>query len=83
MARGQRQAQKIEFSLAWGHQRLDQRALDLSALRELTRILRELSVFEEAALRAEAHQTGGARVEHEQALAVEGRAVYISRTTRG
>ena len=53
---------------------------DLAALRELTRILRELATFEDAALRAAARPPGGETVEHEQALAVEGRAVVISRS---
>jgi AcrR family transcriptional regulator len=69
----ERQARKIEMSLAWEYQRREHRAEDLAALRELTRILRDLSVFEESRPRPPV-------VEHEQALAVEGRAVVISRT---
>jgi AcrR family transcriptional regulator len=79
----ERQARKIEFALAWGHQRKEDRAEDLQALRELTRILRELSVFEDSAFRAAPQRSGGAAVEHEQALAVDGRAVYVSRVRRG
>jgi hypothetical protein len=77
----ERQARKLEFSLAWDYQRKEDRALDLAALRELSRILRDLSVLEDASLRAGQHRGGGS-VEHEQALAVEGRAVLVSRTRR-
>ena len=79
----EQQARKIELSLIWGHQRPEQRALDLQALRELTRVLRDLSALEDSALRSQPHIRAGAKVEHEQALAVEGRALYISRTKRG
>jgi len=78
----EQQARKIEMRLSLGHQRLDQLPHDLQALRELSRILRELSTFEDSALRSQPQRTGGAAVEHEQALAVEGRAVYLSRTRR-
>ena len=78
----ERQARKIEFALTWGHQRPEERAHDLQALKELTRILRELSAFEASAHRPRPAPESGT-VEHEQALAVEGRAVYISRTKRG
>jgi AcrR family transcriptional regulator len=78
----ERQARKLEFSLTFGHQRAEDRAHDLAALKELTRILRELSTFEDAASRAEARRHAGEVLEHEQALAVEGRAVVISRTRR-
>jgi hypothetical protein len=77
----ERQARKIEFRLTWEHQRREERAEDLAALRELTRILRDLSVVEDSAARGSLRRS--ARVEHEQALAVEGRAVVISRTKRG
>jgi AcrR family transcriptional regulator len=76
----ERQARKLEFTLAFGHQRPEQRAHDLQALRELTRILKELAAFEDSARRA-APRPGRETVE--QALAVEGRAVVISRTRRG
>ena len=60
------------------------RALDdLAALRELTRILRDLSVLEDSSGRAGRRERGGISVEHEQALAVEGRAVLVSRTKTG
>ncbi len=74
----ERQAQRIEFALTWGHQRPEERAHDLQALRELTRILRDLSALEDSATRPRL-----VAVEHEQALAVEGRAVVISRTKAG
>ena len=77
----ERQAHKLEFSLAWTHQRKEDRADDLAALKELTRILRELAQFEDSFARAEARREGS--VEHEAALAVEGRAVYVTRTRRG
>jgi hypothetical protein len=70
--------ERSSFSLTWGHQRLEDRAHDLLALKELTRILRDLAAFEDASSRAEPHRRGG--LEHEQAVAVEGRAVVISRT---
>lgn len=78
----ERQARKLEFSLAWDYQRKEDRALDLAALRELSRILRDLSALEESSARAGPSRRGGASVEHEQALAVEGRAVLVSRTKR-
>ncbi len=74
----ERQARKIEFALTWGHQRPEERAHDLQALRELTRILRDLSALEDSAARSRP-----VVVEHEQALAVDGRAVVISRTKAG
>lgn len=77
----ERQARKLEFSLAWEFQRKEDRANDLAALKELTRILRELAQFEEAFARADARRDGG--IEHEAALAVEGRAVYVTRTRSG
>ena len=66
----------IERSLSWDFQRKEDRARDLAALRELTRILRDLSVLEDSAVRP------GRRygVSIEQALAVEGSAVFLSRT---
>jgi AcrR family transcriptional regulator len=78
----ERQARKLERSLAWDFQRKEDRALDLAALRELTRILRDLSVVEESARSAgrRERRERSVSVEHEQALAVEGRAVVISRT---
>jgi AcrR family transcriptional regulator len=78
----ERQAAKIEMFLAIGYQNKEDRGHDLAALRELTRILRDLSAFEDAAHRLPPQPQGGA-VEHEQALAVEGRAVVISRTRTG
>jgi AcrR family transcriptional regulator len=78
----ERQARKLEFSLAWDYQRKEDRALDLAALRELSRILRDLSVLEDSSWRGGAGRRGGGSVEHEQALAVEGRAVLVSRTKR-
>ncbi len=77
----ERQARKLERSLTWDFQRKEDRALDLAALRELTRILRDLSVLEDSSSRA-GRRGGGGSVEHEQALAVEGRAVLVSRTRR-
>ena len=55
---------------------------------ELKRILRDLAILEDATARAEAlRERGGAgagvSIEHEQALAVEGRAVFLSRTKTG
>ena len=75
------QARKLEFALVHGFQRKEERAHDLQALRELTRILKELAAFEDSARPLPPRQ--GEAVEHEQALAVEGRAVMISRTRRG
>ena len=77
----ERQARKLERSLTWEFQRKEDRALDLAALRELTRILRDLSVLEDSSTRA--GRRGGVSIEHEQALAVEGRAVLVSRTKTG
>ena len=54
---------------------------DLKALRELARILRDLSALEDSACRPRLR--AAENIEHEQALAVEGRAVVISRTKRG
>ena len=79
----ERQARKIEFTLTWGIQRAEERKHDLQSLRELTRILRDLSALEDSAARLPPPRQGGEKVEHEHALAVEGRAVYISRTKRG
>ena len=79
----ERQARKLEFSLSWDFQRKEDRALDLSALRELTRILRDLSALEDSAGRAEPRGRGGETVEREEALAVEGRAVFVRRERRG
>jgi hypothetical protein len=80
----ERQARKLEFSLAWEFQRKEDREKDLLALKELTKILRDLAAFEDTFARAEARREGGeAGVEHEAALAVEGRAVYVTRTRRG
>ena len=79
----ERQARKIEFQLTFGHQRAEERAHDLSALRELTRILRDLVALEDSALRGEPRGRGGEAVEREEALAVEGRAVYFSRVRKG
>jgi AcrR family transcriptional regulator len=80
----ERQAQKLEFSLAWSFQRKEDRADDLAALKELTKILRELAEFEDNFARAEARREDAASgVEHEAALAVEGRAVYVTRTRSG
>jgi AcrR family transcriptional regulator len=74
----ERQAEKIEFRLIHEHQTPEGRAADLAAFRELARILRDISAVEDSTRRAA--ERG---VEHEQALAVEGRAVYVSRTRRG
>jgi AcrR family transcriptional regulator len=85
----ERQARKLERSLAWDFQRKEDRALDLAALRELTRILRDLSVLEDsfafgrAGRRERGGVSGSVSVEHEQALAVEGRAVLVSRMRSG
>ena len=76
----ERQARKLEFSLNWDFQRKEDRALDLSALRELTRILRDLSALEDSTGRAAPY--GGETVEREEALAVEGRAVFVRRERR-
>ena len=78
----EKQARKIEMHLTIGYQHLDRRPEDLQALRELTRILRDLSAVEDNALGMRRRAAGGT-VEHEQALAVEGRAVVISRTKTG
>jgi hypothetical protein len=78
----ERQARKLEFSLAWDYQRKEDRAQDLAALRELARILRDLSVLEDSAWGGGERRRGSGSVEHEQALAVEGRAVLVSRTKR-
>src|SRR5205085_6481606 len=72
------QGRKLEFLLGWQVQDKERRVEDLQALRELTRILRELSVVEDCAYRAAGRERGG--IEHTHALAVEGRALYISRT---
>ena len=74
----ERQARKIEFALTFGHQRPEERAHDLQALKEIARTLRDLSAVEDSS-RARRPPS----VEHEQALAVEGRAVVISRTKAG
>ena len=79
----ERQARKLEFALAFDHQRKEDRATDLAALRELTRILRDLAAVEAQAARAEAFERGSATVEREEALAVEGRAVFVTRERRG
>ena len=81
-ARPSGRREKLERSLAWDFQRKEDRALDLAALRELTRILRDLSVLEDFSARA-GRRERGVSVEHEQALAVEGRAVLVSRTKTG
>ena len=78
----ERQARALRFSLAWDYQRKEDRAADLAALRELSRILRDLSVLEDSSWRGGERRGGGGSVEHEQALAVEGRAVLVSRTKR-
>ena len=75
------QARKLEFALVHGFQHKEERAHDLQALRELTRILKELAAFEDSARPPPPRQSEA--LEHEQALAVEGRAVVISRTRRG
>ncbi|HEX9904916.1 MAG TPA: hypothetical protein VGA77_08130, partial [Propylenella sp.] len=79
----ERQARKLEFALAWDFQRKEDRAHDLAALRELTRILRDLSALEDSTARAEIHARVGEAVEREEALAVEGRAVFVRREKRG
>ena len=79
----EQQARKIELTLSIGFQRKEDRTQDLAALRELTRILRDLAQIEDSAARAASRERGGASIEHEQALAVEGRAVVISRTKSG
>ena len=80
----ERQARKIEFSLAWSFQRREDRAQDLHALKEIARILRDLAAVEDFSSRARPRRSGppAGPMEHEQALAVEGRAVVISRTRR-
>jgi hypothetical protein len=75
----ERQARKIEFALTIGHQRPEERAHDLAALRELTRILRDLSALEDSAMRG----GRGRGEEREEAVAVEGRAVFVRRERRG
>ncbi len=77
----ERQARKLEFALTWTYQRKEDRAMDLAALRELTRILRDLATVEAQAARAEA--AGRGSEEREEALAVEGRAVFVRRERRG
>jgi hypothetical protein len=77
----EQQARKVEFRLTYEHQTREGRAEDLAALKELTRILKDLAAAEEAAARAEAHRR--APTEEEEALAVEGRAVFLKRTRRG
>ena len=80
----ERQARKLEFALAWDFQRKEDRAHDLAALRELTRILRDLSALEDSSARAEMRgRVGSEAVEREEALAVEGRAVFVRREKRG
>jgi AcrR family transcriptional regulator len=79
----EQQARKIEMRLGLGHQRLEQLPHDLAALRELAKILRDLSIFEDSAARVSGRERRDEELEHEQALAVEGRAVVISRTRRG
>ena len=82
----ERQARKIEMSMSpWWQQTPEQRAQDLAALREITKILRELTLFENASAaaprwrRRRADADAPAPIEHETALAVEGRAVYVQR----
>jgi hypothetical protein len=77
----EQQARKIELTLSLGFQHKENRTHDLAALKELTRILKELSVMEEAAARAEERRSG--RIEQEEALAVEGRALFVRRERRG
>jgi hypothetical protein len=77
------QARRIERSVLWGnHQPLAQRDADMAALREMVRILRDLAAFEDASFGPLPRRDGEAPAEHEAALAVEGRALYISRTRR-
>ena len=78
----EQQARKIELRLPIGHQNREDRALDLQALRELTRILRDLAVVEDSAGRSGGRGQGGG-FEQEQALAVKGRAVVVTRMRRG
>ena len=54
----ERQAQKLEFSLAWSFQRKEDRAADLAALKELTKIMLKLGDFEDAFARAEVRREG-------------------------
>jgi AcrR family transcriptional regulator len=82
----ERQARKIEYALSWGPQSAEQRTHDLAALREIAKILRELTALENASAPAPHRRRGPdapAPVEHETALAVEGRAVYVQRVKRG
>jgi hypothetical protein len=82
----ERQARKIEFRLTFEHQTREGRAEDLAALRELTRVLRDLSAVEDAIARARPRSTGaesGESFEREEAVAVEGRAVFVRREKRG
>jgi AcrR family transcriptional regulator len=79
----ERQARKIEFRLTFEHQTREGRAEDLAALRELTRVLRDLSAVEDAIARARPRSYDGESVEREEALAVEGRAVFVRRERRG
>jgi AcrR family transcriptional regulator len=76
-----RQARKLEYFLTWDYQRQEDREKDLAALREMTRILRELAAFEDACFRTARAERGS--VEREEALAVEGRALFVRRTRRG
>ena len=83
----ERQARKIEYALSWGPQSGEQRTHDLAALREITKILRELTVLENASAPGPRRRRGDADapgpIEHETALAVEGRAVYVQRVREG
>lgn len=83
----ERQARKIEYALSWGPQSGEQRTHDLAALREITKILRELTVLENASAPGPRRRRRGADapspIEHETALAVEGRAVYVQRVREG
>ena len=54
----EQQARKIEMKLAIGYQHREQQAEDLNALRDLARILRDLSAAEDSAL---ARSGAGAR----------------------
>ena len=85
----EQQVRKIELRLSLGHQSYEQRNHDLTALREIAKIFRDLCVLEAAGATprprrrsdASAGETGP--VEHETALAVEGRALYVRRERRG
>ena len=70
----------MELSLTSDFQRKEDRSIDLAALKEITRFPRELAAFEDASGRVE---TRCATIEHEAALAVEGRAVYVTGRGRG